>query len=318
MDNRKEYNKKYFQKLKAEEVYCEACRINVKLSSMPNHIKTKKHIQYSNMPKNDKEIEENNFIKDVIDKYLGGKMTKKEFITEIGSLYEDMNVEEDKEYEETKYTEPKTTTAVEKEFCNQTVHLMIMDLGNLIDDNSHIPDEMESELKSIERTKDEINSKIRLFNLYKRMNNFLNPQHKHVGEVIEQKIKTINEPIIKPILKKVVEIVEPMDDDEIDDRDPELISRENDFIPVSRFYKLSPEEQERKIGELMNGYDYFLGGYISNIEDEFLTIENENEDGNNFFDMYRRIVHYRNIREEEMAEARMAEEDDEDAFDTGF
>jgi hypothetical protein len=138
------------------------------------------------------------------------------------------------------------------------------------------------------------------------MNNFLNPIHKQIGEVIEQKIKTINEP--KPILKKIVEIVEPMDD-EIDDRDPELVSRENDFIPVSRFYKLSAEEQERKISQLMNGYDYFFSNYLSNLEDEF-----ESEDCNSFFDMYRRIVHYRNLREEEMAEAIGAEEDD-DPFD---
>jgi hypothetical protein len=306
-DKRKQYAKTYFEKLKNQEEYCEACRMYVKLSSMPNHKKTKKHIENSNKPKTDKEQEELNFIKEIIDKYLEGSMTKKAFINEIGLLYEEQMVDEDKEYEETKYTEPKTNTKKEKEFCSQTVHIMIMELELLLDDNSHIPDEMEAELKSIERTKEEVNSKVRLFNLYKRMNNFLNPVHKQIGEVIEQKIKEIDEP--KPILKKIVEIVEPVDD-EIDDRDPEFISRENDFIPVSRFYKLSAEQQERKIGELMNGYDYFFSNYLSNLEDEF-----ESEDCNSFFDMYRRIVHYRNLREEEMAEAIGAEEEDDDPFD---
>jgi len=301
-DKKKQYNKTYFEKLKSEEVYCEACRIKVKLSSMPNHVKTKKHIDYSNMPANKKDIDEAAFIKETIQKYLGSKMTKRDFLNEMSLLNEEMNVEEERDHEETKYTEPKTATKKEKEYCNQTVHIMIMDLELLLDDNSHIPDEMEAELKSIERTKDAVNSKVRLFNLYKRMNNFLNPVQKQIGEVIEQKIKEIDEP--KPILKKV-EIVEPIND-EIDDRDPELVSRENDFIPVSRFYKLSPEEQERKIAELMNGYDYFFGGYLSNLEDEF-----ESEDCDNFLDMYKRLVHYRNMREEEMAEAIGEEEDDE-------
>jgi hypothetical protein len=312
MLNRKEYNKRYFEKLKAEEVYCEACRINVKLSSMPNHIKTKKHIQYSNMPKNNKENEENNYIKELIENYLGGKMTKKDFLNEMGSLYEQQNEEEDKEYEETKYTEPIPTNKQERDFCSQSVHIMVMDLEELLDENSHIPDEMEAELKTIERTKDEVNSKVRLFNLYKRMNNFLNPVYKQVAEVIEQKIKTIEEPvkpIVKPILKKV-EIVEPMDD-EIDDRDPEFASRENDFIPVSRFYKLDAEEQREKIEELMSSYDYFFGGYQSNIEDEI-----EQEDLDNV-EIYKRLVHYRNMREEEINEANQAEEDD-DPFDNDF
>ena len=102
-DKKKEYNKKYFEKLKSEEVYCQACRINVKLSSMPNHIKTKKHIQYSNMPTNDKELENDNYIKKVIQKYLDSKITKKDFLNEMGTLYKKQKLEE------TKCTDPTTT-----------------------------------------------------------------------------------------------------------------------------------------------------------------------------------------------------------------
>jgi hypothetical protein len=310
-EKKKQYSKNYNDKLKNEEEYCEVCRENVKLISLFKHKLSKKHIKNLNKPSTKKDIENYEFVKNLIEKYGADKISTKDFITEIGMLYEEANEEESKQCEDSKYTEPKTTTKKEKDYCNQTVHIMIMDLELLLDDNSHIPDEMEAELKSIEKTKDEVNSKIRLFNLYKRMNNFLNPVQKQIGEVIEQKIKTIDEPVIKPIIKKV-EIVEPVDDYEIDDRDPELACREKDFIPVARFYKLSPEEQERKISDLMNTYDYFLGGYLSNLEDEF-----ESEDCNNCFDMYRRLVHYRNMREEEQVEA-IGEQEDDDPFDNGF
>jgi hypothetical protein len=60
----------------------------------------------------------------------------------------------------------------------------------------------------------------------------------------------------------------------------------------------------------MSSYDYFFGGYQSNIEDEI-----EQEDLDNV-EIYKRLVHYRNMREEEINEANQAEEDD--PFDNSF
>jgi hypothetical protein len=170
--------------------------------------------------------------------------------------------------------------------------------------NGNIPYDINFELSSIEDYKEQSNAKVRLLKLYRTINK--------VEEVVQEKIKTIDEPYVKPVVKpilKKVEIIEPMDEDEIDDRDPDFVCRENDFIPVARFNRLSAEEQEKKINELVNDYDYFLGGYRCNLEDEIEELPEPNN-----LAIYKRIIHYRNRREEEINEAIGAEEDD-DPFD---
>ena len=76
----------------------------------------------------------------------------------------------DEDDEKVDYIEPLAITEEDKEYFSQTIHLMLLDIKILIDDNIMIiPDELEDELKDIEKSKlINLDSKVRAYNLYKK------------------------------------------------------------------------------------------------------------------------------------------------------
>ena len=76
----------------------------------------------------------------------------------------------DEDDEKVDYIEPLAITEEDKEYFSQTIHLMLLDIKILIDDNIMIiPDELEDELKDIEKSKlTNVYSKVKAYNLYKK------------------------------------------------------------------------------------------------------------------------------------------------------
>ena len=257
---------KYKDKIKDDEIFCEACLCPVKRLSLFNHNRGKKHIEKSKTVIKDI----SGVIKKALDKIDRGiniKETVRELFYYIKNEYFDENeceiLEESEQYKET-----DAKTEEEKEFSNQMYNGMVMDLDEMIENISDADfyETLQSQRDKVDASKP--SAKQLLLNIWRRIKIPEKPKE----------VKTIEEP--KPILKKVeVTLDEP-------------------FPPFSRFYKASNNSKLKCLENIIYNHQYIFeeSSDLNIVAD---TIESEDVDS--YDEIYKRITILKSDYDDNMA-----------------
>ena len=297
--DRKSYNKKYHQKLAEQEEYCVACCMKVKASSMPNHIKGKKHIENENKVSDD-------IISEVIKtaellKEKNPKKNPKQIIIDLYYSIQAQYFDEDgceALDDDEHYIMPETKNEEELEFCSQPIGHISGKLEELAEETNNVGI-MPSDVEHIDERmykmdfsqRDAKKQALSIFRAYKK----LLKQHFEKQEepeepvvAIEQTkmiIKTIDEPSTpKSILKKKVEIM--VEEEESNSETESINILDEDFIPVSKFYKMDLKDKQDHLEFLLNNYIGFFEHHYDDLVEAYENVEYEND----YISIYRMMV----------------------------
>jgi hypothetical protein len=268
---------KYKERIKEDEIICEACCIPVKKLSLSQHNRGKKHIEKS---KNvSKDIED--VISKALDKIKTGvniKETVRELFYYIKNDYFDED--ENEILDETEqYKETDAKTDEEKQFCGQMYNHMVMDIDEMIEDVSDVNlyESIESQRDKVDATKPD--AKQKLLNIWRRIKSPEKPKE----------VKTIEEPkVVKKVEIKEVTLDEP-------------------FPPYSRFIKASNTAKIKCLENIAYNYqEIFEESNDLNIVID--TIESENVD--DYDEVYKRITILKSDYDDNMALNGEEEEED--------
>jgi hypothetical protein len=257
---------RYREKIKDDEIFCEACLCPVKRLSLFNHNRGKKHIEKSK-----------SVVKDIVDivrkalEKLDTGVNVKETVRELFYYIKNEYFDEDENEildESEQYKETDAKTEEEKQFSSQMYNGLVMDLDEMIEDisDANFYESLQSQRDKVDASKQD--AKQKLLNIFRRIKAPEKPKE----------IKTIEEP--KPILKKVeVTLDEP-------------------FPPFSRFYKASNIAKMKCLENIAYNYQEIFeeSGDLNIVID---CIESENVD--DYDEVYKRITILKSDYDDNMA-----------------
>ena len=176
---------KYKDKIKDDEIFCDACLCTVKKLSVFNHNRGKKHIEKSKSVVKDIV----SVFKKAVEKLETGvniKETAREIFYYLKNEYFDENECELLDDSE-QFTDPEAKTPEEKEFCSQLYNHMAIDIDNMIEDLSdeNLYDNLQEQRDKVDANKP--SAKKLLLNIYRRIKSSLNK----VDEPLKVKIQEI-------------------------------------------------------------------------------------------------------------------------------
>lgn len=305
-NDRKTYNKKYYESQSKAQQYCNYCMAYVVLSSMPNHIKGKKHVE--NVKKNS-----GNLIEDVL-KILNNKDSKKsdnDILREVYYLIGSQLIKEEKpqvkeivvksvkvidqpkEYikeikdEEKEYFDTEASNIFEKiiEKINYLKNTNL-NFSTLFEVN-----DLEEQFKAIVKTEKDV--KIKLLDILQKLTTI---EVIKLNQIPTQISKTIDNLIIKEVK---VEVKEEDDEAKI----------ERDFITVSKFYKYDIDTKKKHLELMFDNYSGLFGYYYDNLCVKF---DNRHTD-DNYLAIYKKMV---SIKEGEVEDSESEEEEEEEEIET--
>lgn len=297
----KKYSSKYNQKLASQQERCE-CGEMVKLISMPKHKLGKKHIEKINKLSND--ITDEVIKTAELLKEKNSKKSHKQIIIDLYYLIQAQYFDEDgceALEDDEHYIMPETKNEEELEFCSQPIGHISDRLEELAEETNNVGI-LPSDAEPIDirmgkmdySQRDAKKQALSIFRAYKK----LLKQHLEKQEEPEESeepvvaveqtkmtIKTIDYPSSpKSILKKKVEI---MVEEEESNSDAESINiLDEDFIPVSRFYKMELKDKQDHLEFLLNNYMGFFEHHYDDLVEAYENVEYEND----YLSIYRMMV----------------------------